>query len=436
MSKHTSNRVTEVVQNSPANVAGLRTGDKIVSINDNLIRDELDLAFYSHDTSLKIKIRRGDRTITLHMSKDEYESIGVVLAPLKIHRCKNNCIFCFVRQLPKGLRQSLYVKDEDYRFSFLFGNYVTLSNLNDDERKRIIDQKLSPLYISVHTTNHELRKTMLGNKNATDIMDELKYLKSKKIKYHTQIVLCPGYNDGKKLENTIRDLGRFYPYMMSIAVVPVGLTKHRKKHIDPVLEEDARNALSIISMFQKRFLKKFGDPVVYGSDELFIKADLPFPSIKQYGDFPQIENGVGMVRQFIHKSRYIKPSSYAIRNSKFITFTGLSFYPFLSEFIETLNVRSKEIITLIPAINHFFGDSITVTGLLTGKDIIKALSDKIENHDIILIPDVVLKDADTILLDDVSIDEIRDVFQKEVRVIESTPVGLLRGMEENYEYQC
>lgn len=404
-----------------------------MSINGNDINDELDLAFYSQEPSLQIKLRRGNRTVTALIHKEEYESAGITLSQINIHTCKNNCIFCFVNQLPKGLRRSLYVKDEDYRFSFLFGNYVTLSNLTEAERKRIIEQRMSPLYISVHTTDHELRKIMLGNKKANNIMTEMKRFRSSKVRFHTQIVLCPGYNDGEELESTIKDLASFFPYMMSIAVVPAGLTRHRKKPLAPVTRDDALNAITIIEKFQKRFFKKYGDAVVFGSDELFIKAGLPFPPFKSYGDFPQIENGVGMVPDFIHKSRRIKLSAHTFSKRHFITFTGMSFYPYLERFIRKINEHSNASVDLVPVVNDFFGESVTVTGLLTGRDIVKTLSDKTGRNDIILLPDVVLKDSDSVLLDDMSVQDIRDVTKTEVRVIESTPTGLLRGLEENHE---
>jgi putative radical SAM enzyme (TIGR03279 family) len=434
MTTRATNKVIDILPESPADVAGIRNNDRLISINGNVINDELDLAFYSQETSLLIKLKRGNKTVTALIQKEEYESTGITLDQLKIQTCKNNCIFCFVNQLPKGLRRSLYVKDEDYRFSFLFGNYVTLSNLTKAERKRIIEQRMSPLYISVHTTNHELRKTMLGNKKASNIITELKMFKSKKIKFHTQIVLCPGYNDGKELESTIRDLSAFFPYMMSVAVVPAGLTKHRGKPLTPVSRDDSTKAINMIEKFQKRFLKKYGDAVVFGSDELFIKAGLPFPPVKLYGDFPQIENGVGMVPDFIHSSHSIKLSSYTFSKRKFITFSGVSFYPYLERFIDKIIENSKVSLDMVPVINYFFGESVTVTGLLTGRDIIKTLSDKTGKDDIILIPDVVLKDSDTVLLDDITIRDISDVTKAEVRVIESSPTGLLKGLEEKYEY--
>ncbi|GBD99851.1 radical SAM superfamily protein [bacterium BMS3Abin07] len=430
MNKLISNTVTSVLPESPAAMAGISKGDRIISVNGHLINDDIDLTFYSQEPSLTIKMRRGSKIFRTSVQKDEYKGMGISLNPMKIRTCRNNCIFCFVSQLPKGLRRSLYIKDEDYRFSFLYGNYVTLGNITDDDRKRIIEQKLSPLYISVHTTNHELRRSMIGNKKAPDILSELKYMKAKKIKFHTQIVLCPGHNDKKELEKTINDLGKLYPYAISMAVVPVGLTRHREKSLNPVEKQDALDAIAIVEKFQKRFMKKHGDPIVYGSDELFIKSGLPFPPARFYGDFPQIENGVGMVPSFIHKSRFLRFSSHKLSKKRFIAFTGMSFYPYLSQFIGKLREKTGVKIKLVPVNNDFFGRSVTVTGLLTGRDIIKSLSDNIDNSDIILIPDVVLKDTNEVLLDDSSVSDIYEALDREVRVIESTPAGLLKGLED------
>ncbi len=427
--------VIEVVPGSIADQAGVREGDRILSVNDHPIHDELDLMFYSNEPAVVIKVKRNGRTVRFMIEKDEDEDTGVTLNPITIDRCKNSCIFCFVNQLPGGLRESLYVKDEDYRFSFLYGNYVTLSNITDHDRQRIFAQRLSPLYISVHTTNHELRKIMLGNQKAGNIMSELGRFRSEKIRFHTQIVLCPGYNDGEELERTISDLARFYPYIMSIAVVPVGLTSHRKKQLRPVTKIDAEKALAIVGKFRRRFVKKHGDPLVYGSDELYIKADRPFPPLKEYGDLPQIENGVGMVPEFLEKSGNITIEEYTFAKKKFFTFSGTSFFPFLTDFVERMKLKTGLDIDIFSVANDFFGAGITVSGLLTGKDIITTSLRHVSRNGALLIPDVVLKNDEDILLDDITVDGIQNALDMEVRVIDSTPEGLIRGMEETYEYR-
>lgn len=420
------NIVDYVIEGSPADRAGIRSGDVILSINRKKIRDMIDLMYYSDEGVLDIRVRRKKRVQKISVRKEEMQDLGIVLRPFKIKRCKNRCIFCFVNQLPKGLRKTLYIKDEDYRMSFLFGNYITLSNLTDEDRKRIVQQRLSPLYISVHSTDHRVRTELLRNRNLTDIMDELKWLTDNRIRIHAQVVLCPGYNDGDNLINTIKDLHRFYPYVMSVAVVPVGLTRFVKTDIRGLNRDDALRAVKIVNGFQRRFFKRYGDAFVHGADELYIKAERRFPPLKYYGDFPQIENGVGMVPLFLHKAKNVSPPRLR-RRARFVTFTATSFYPFLKGFIE----RLKETVTidLIEVKNNFFGEEVTVAGLLTGRDIIRSMVDIASGYDFILMPDVVLRETGDLLLDDVSVEDIEHILGRPVRVFDSTPDGLLNTLE-------
>ncbi|MDI6890992.1 MAG: DUF512 domain-containing protein [Thermodesulfovibrionales bacterium] len=412
---------------SQAEKLGLLPDDIVVSINSHKLRDPIDFMFYSTDDSIEIEVKRGKEKINLHAVRKEGMEFGTDFKPFKVMTCKNNCIFCFVKQLPKGLRKTLYIKDDDYRMSFLYGNYVSLANLKEEDRRRIIEQRLSPLYISVHSTNRALRNRLLGNAKGPDILKELKFFTDNKIRFHTQIVLCPGYNDGKELCKTISDLRRFYPYVSSIAVVPVGLTMYRRHTIRPVEKEEARDALKIIESFQKRFKKKHGDPIVYGADELYIKAEIPFPPPKDYKDFPQIENGVGMVPLFMSCAKKLKIPSLP-RKKKFLTFTGLSFYPFLKRFTDKLFGKEGLTIDIIPVENRFFGTSITVTGLLTGRDVIRTLLDKIDAQEIVLVPDVVLKDREDVFLDDITLRDMEEALGIPVKKIESIPEGLIRGI--------
>ncbi len=421
--------IDSISPGGPADVVGLRAGDILLSINSHPLNDAIDFMFYKSSGGLDIEFCRGGIKDKVHLTAEENSDIGIMIKPFKVKTCKNNCIFCFVKQLPKGLRKSLYIKDEDYRLSFLYGNYMTLSNIEAEERKRIVDQRLSPLYISVHTTNRQLRNKMLGNPRATDILKELKFFSDNKIRMHTQIVLCPGFNDGKELQNTIKDLYKFYPYTSSIAVVPVGLTEHRRQQLNPVTKCDAERAIEIVESFQKRFKKKHGEPVVYCADEMYIIAERPFPPLKEYGVLPQIENGVGMVPLFISQSRKVKIHK-AVTGKKFLTFTGTSFYPFLKRFIERLSEKEDISITAIPVENKFFGTSVTVTGLLTGRDVIKTLHDNTESHEILLVPDVALKEDEDIFLDDVSLRDVEEATGLKTVRIEATPQGLLDAISE------
>ncbi len=412
---------------SPAERAGIRPGDMLLTVNKKRIHDSIDLVFYTDSLDLNISVKRKDRIIRTTVIRDEGEDLGIELRPFRIKTCRNQCIFCFVSQLPKGLRRSLYIKDEDFRMSFLYGSYITLSNITPAEKKRIIEQRLSPLYISVHSTDREIRNTLLGNNNAADIMKELKWLAKNRIRIHVQIVLCPGYNDGDKLMSTINDLHKFYPYVSSIAVVPVGLTRHRKSPLKPVGKDEALETVSIISDFQKRFMKKYGDALVYGSDELYIRAEKKFPPLKYYGEFPQIENGVGMVALFLHKAARIK-SLKRPSGQRFLTVTGTSFYPFLSRFVERL--KNQVCIDVIPVENRFFGETVTVAGLLTGRDIIQSVADMSSDHDVLLLPDVIFRDGQDILLDDITVEELERILRIKVKVIDPTPRGLINALEE------
>lgn len=411
-----------------AEKSGLRPGDRLLSINSYKLRDPIDFMFYSDDNDLDIEVERDGKKINLHIVRAVSKELRIEFKPFKVMTCRNNCIFCFVKQLPKGLRKTLYIKDEDYRLSFLYGNYITLSNLSTEDKRRIIKQRLSPLYISVHSTNKTIRNKLLGNAKAPDILKELRFFTANRIKLHTQIVLCPGYNDGKELYRTISDLYKFYPYVSSIAVVPVGLTMHRRHSLQPVEKDDAQHAIKIVESFQKRFRKRHGDPIVYCADELYIKAGYPFPSLKDYGDMPQIENGVGMVQLFINQAKKIRLLRMPSRKKRFLTFTGMSFYPFIKRFTERLYEKENLHIDVVPVENKFFGTSITVTGLLTGRDVIRTLSDRIEGYEMILVPDVVLKDEKDTFLDDITLKDIEEAFDVPVRKIRSTPEGLIEGI--------
>lgn len=422
--------IESVKKGSIAEKLGLQKNDKIICVNGNSLDDIIDLIYHANEQSLTLIIERDkeEKTIEVHDNVCGIGSLGLTLKPFKIKTCKNNCIFCFISQLPKGLRKSLYIKDEDYRMSFLYGNFITLTNLSAKDKIRIIQQRLSPLYISVHCSDTEIRNKMLGNPHAEDILREISFFAENRIQMHTQIVLCPGYNDNKYLSMTIANLYKLHPYVMSIAVVPVGLTRHRKKELTPVNKEDAINAIEIIEKFQARFRRKHGESIVFASDEMYLKAEKPLPSYKIYDDFPQIENGVGMVSKFIHLAKKINLKDTINNNSiRFLTFTGISFYPFLLDFIKKIRKLNIDI-HVIPIENSFFGNSVTVAGLLTGRDIIKAFTNIVKRDDILLVPDVTLREGEKIFLDNVFIGDIEEILGVKVFVIESTPQGLIKAI--------
>lgn len=421
--------IEEVLHGSPAARAGIRTGDLLVKVNGNTVSDAIDYCFFKDDYPLRLEFETEEKTAKTLLLRDGNKEPGMALRHFPVRRCRNKCIFCFVSQLPKGLRKSLYVKDEDYRMSFLYGNYITMTNLSEKDRERIAGQRLGPLYISVHATDRKVRNYLLGNPEAGDILKELSFLRVNKIRSHVQIVLCPGINDGEVLKKTIRDLYGSYPYVSSIAVVPVGLTAHRKIKMRPVLREDAEKALQIVESFQKRFIKKHGDALVFGADELYIKAGRSaFPFLREYGLLPQIENGVGMVPLFLSEAKRLKPKA-PVKRERYLTFTGMSFFPYLKKYLMDKLARSGYRITAAPVENRFFGASVTVTGLLTGRDAVRALAPHANSHDILLVPDTLIKEGGDMFLDDLTVADVGAALGIKAVIFEATPGGFLRMLE-------
>ncbi|MDW7998537.1 MAG: DUF512 domain-containing protein, partial [Thermodesulfovibrio sp.] len=417
-------KIEYILPKSPAHRAGIQAGDKIISINSHHVKDVLDLMFYGEEEFLKIVVERDGRKLSFSIKRDE-KPLGIEVEPFRIKRCVNKCLFCFVEQLPKGLRKSLYVKDEDYRASFLYGNYITLTNLTEKDYERIKKFRLSPLYISVHATDPEIRNSLLGNYEAPPIMLELKKLAKTKIRMHTQIVLCPGINDGTVLEKTIIDLYKLYPYVSSIAIVPVGLTKYHKNGLMAVTKSKAEEVIKIIEIFQKRFRKKHGASFVYLADEFYIKAEKQFPSLSVYDELPQIENGVGMVPLFMSKAIKIKIPSVRLKK-RVVTFTGTSFYPYLTQFIERLKKKTLPI-DVYPIKNNLFGETVSVTGLLCGEDIIKGLASYVEPGDFLIIPDVTMRDSEDMFIDSLTMSDIEKILQVKTIKITPEPESLLKA---------
>lgn len=382
---------------------GIRAGDFIVAINKHEIRDVIDFKFHASDERLQLVVGSGaGRRRTLRVRKDPDDDLGLEFPPLRIKRCRNRCIFCFVDQMPKGCRQSLYVKDDDYRASFLYGNYITLGNLNDADWDRIFSQRLSPLYISVHTTDPVLRRSILGNRNAPDILASMKRLAAGGIRMHTQIVLCPGINDGRHLENTIGDLSGLFPMVNSIAVVPVGATTFRTGlfPLKQFTKGRAGAVIELVESFGRCFKRALGARLVFPSDEFYIKANKTVPRPSFYEDFPQIENGVGMVATFLDEAGRTKLPGKIERTSVTIV-TGRSFSRVLKQALGPL-VRIKGLtVKLVTVKNGFFGPSVTVAGLLTGSDILAALKNR-RPGDLVLIPANSLKDGEDVFLDGMS----------------------------------
>ena len=394
--------IVKVIPNSVAREIGIVPGDFVLKINSESINDQLDYRFNSAEEYIELLVQRGDEQILFEIEKEYEEDIGLDLQEMKMKSCGNNCVFCFVYQNPAGMRKALYFKDEDYRYSFLYGHYVTLTTVNDAELRRIVKQQLSPLYISVHSTEEKTRKLLLGIKKNDRLLEKIDYLVKGGIELHTQIVLCPGINDGIIFDQTVEDLKQFYPGIKSIAIVPVGLTKHRNDLFELRLHtnNELQNMIDYTNDYRKKLKKQFGTSFIYLADEFYIKAGTSFPSAEYYDDFYQIENGVGEFRDMIDNfDNNHNTMSTEINTPAHITWvTGKLAAESLEKFIVSkLKVIKNLSIDLISIKNNFYGENITISGLLTGQDIYEQLNGK-ELGDIVFLPPKVLN-AESLFLD-------------------------------------
>ena len=402
-----------------ADRAGLQKGDMIRSINEHAINDVIDLQFYSADEDLDFIIQRKSDTLNIGFNRDFDDDLGLSAEPMKPGHCGNHCIFCFVDQNPKGMRQPLYFKDEDYRLSFLHGNYVTLTAVRESELKRIADQQLSPLYISVHAVDPKVRQRMLGLKRDDHLLDKIRFLSDHGIEMHAQIVLCPGINDGSVLSETVDVLSGFYPGMKSLAIVPLGLTKHRDQlvRLREVKEEDARIVLRSVHSWQEAFLKKMQTRFVFASDEFYILSGLDLPEAGTYEDFAQIENGVGLTRSFLDDLNESVPLfPEFVESRRRIWITGELAAPVLkSQSVPLLNQIGGLNLELRAVKNEFYGDSVTVTGLLTGRDILHSLRDERGEYEVFIPPSCL--NGDDLFLDDMTLNDLSQKLNRPVRLL-------------------
>ena len=406
--------ITDVERGSIGDRAGLKPSQYILSINGERVDDALDFRFHTADEVLEIEIREGEEIFRVYVEKDIDQDLGVQVKDFVIRRCQNNCIFCFMDQLPRDARESLFVKDDDYRMSFLYGNFITLTNLVENDFKKIERLRLSPLYISVHTTNPSLRESIMRNKNARKVKEQMERLISSGIKLHTQIVLLPGINDGEEYLSTVEDLASMYPGVLSIGVVPVGLTAHREG-LPLIISPDsdwAKEIIHISKPYQEKFREQFGITFLYLADEFYILADEEIPKREYYDDFPQIENGIGMVRRFLDGLEYMEVPQMSGRT---ILVTGVLAEPFVKKLEEKFKKTGQRAETVVVK-NRYLGSSVTVAGLLPGWDILAMVS-MIEGENIILPPDVVNSDGK--FIDDFSIDDMRKFTGKRVYVAPS-----------------
>lgn len=419
-------KVTNVDKNGVGYELGIEPGDEIVSFDGYEAEDLLDYLYYEGQEAFVVGVKRDGKITECEVEKYDDETLGLDFESdnLDIRLCHNNCIFCFVAQLPANMRPTLYVKDDDYRQSFLCGNYVTLTNLKKGDIDRIIRLNLSPLYISVHTTNGELRNKMLSNRFADRINDQLERLNAAGITMHTQIVLVKGVNDGKELEKTMEDIAKL-ENVKTLAVVPCGITGHRE-NLTKIENVDEKYSADIINTINS-FNKKIGRTLVFAADDFYVRAHMPYENYEYYGDFEQIENGVGMMTKFIHD--FEKAARKTTYRRTFLLVTGVAAESFIRCFAEkTMKYCEGLKLTVLAVKNEFFGESITCAGLVVGRDIIKAVKESGVRFDELCVPKIMLRDEGDAFLDDTTVSEVEEALGKKVRIIEEGGDGFFTSL--------
>lgn len=448
--------VREVVPESPADLAGIQPGDLIRTINGHLIRDLVDYRFYVADEDLTIGFERQQTAREVQISKTYDESLGVLFgeepAPF-IRQCANKCVFCFIQGLPErfapvpglehGMRSSLYIKDDDYRYSFLFGNFITLTNLKELDWQRLDEQKLTPLYVSVHVTDPDLRRKMVDGPRAGDIIGHIKRLGEIGITCHTQLVILPTINDGDYLERSIRDLTELRPLVESISVVPVGLTKYNNMikvgELPPLrhfTREEASLLIDQVEVQQRRFESESPDgcPFVYLSDEWYYLTEREFPAARHYGAYAQIENGVGMTRYLMEQwkagQRRLPRKMPAPRKVTLVTSTMAR--PVIEGFADDLRAIPGLEVQVVPVVNRFFGPEVTVAGLLCAQDVLSTLHEQDDLGDLILLPRVMLDNEGKRFLDDMTVEEFQANLPVRAEFVRNAPetIHALRSLAE------
>jgi putative radical SAM enzyme (TIGR03279 family) len=405
--------ITAVAPGSLAERAGLRVGDELVAINGHRLRDVIDVQFYSAEERVRLEGRRGEEPFAVEIERRYGEPLGLDFArPLfdGIRRCNNHCGFCFVAQLPPGLRPSLYVKDDDYRLSFLHGSYVTLTNLNESDWARIAEQHLSPLYVSVHATDVALRRRLLGNPGAPDVLAQLRRLAGLGIEVHTQIVVIPGINGGPVLDRSIGDLAELYPAVRSVSVVPVGVTRFHRGTCRAHTGAEMRVVFEQVTGWQARLRKRLGVNFSYLSDEWYLRLGEPVPELDAYDGLDLTENGVGMVSRFGIVDSRLQSAIYNLESATLVT--GTLFAPILRKVFPEADV--------VPVVNRAFGETVTVAGLLTGRDVIRELRGR-ELGDVVVLPAAMFGGPEGQTLDGMVLQQIGAALKHPVMVEDAFP---------------
>lgn len=427
--------VQSVEKGTPAYKIGIKAGDSLLKINGNEIMDVLDYRFYQNNEKIVVEfINAKGKIKSKKVRKKEYEELGLEFETYlmdKKHSCRNKCIFCFIDQLPKGLRETLYFKDDDSRLSFLFGNYITLTNITEHEVERIIKMHISPVNISVHTTNPELRVKMMNNKNAGKALDIIYRFNEAGIKLNCQLVLVPGFNDGAELERSLKDLTEL-ENVECIAAVPVGLTRYREGlcEIKPFDKENSLKTIEILEKYGDETLHRYSQRRVFAADEFYILAGKKLPDAEYYEEFHQLENGVGLVPLLMSEMEdAVAECDYNLENERIITIaTGEAAYPFICNIVDKIGKKWDNLKCQVIAVkNNFFGGEITVAGLVTGTDIEEQLADK-ELGEELLIPSVMLRDGGDMFLDSVTLDELSQKLNIKITPVSNDGYELLSAV--------
>ena len=432
--------VKRVDAHSPAAKGGVLIGDIIISVNGHEVNDVLDFSFYTSERIVQLKIHRGAELFDLMIKKGEYEDIGIHSDTFLMDNkktCRNGCIFCFIDQNPDGMRETIYFKDDDSRLSFLHGSYVTLTNMTDADIDRIIAMHMSPVNISVHTTNPELRVMMMKNKNAGKVLSYLPRLAASGISVNCQIVLCKGVNDKNELLRTMSDLAALYPGVSSVSVVPCGLTKHRDGlyPLLPFEKEDALEVIETVDRFAEELKEKCGCRLFYVSDEFYLKAELPLPSEDYYDGYPQLENGVGMLTslkdEFYYELEYLNEDHDTSVKRKVSLATGYAAYPLIKEMADKISELCPGVETEVFRIkNDFFGESVTVAGLVCGVDLLTQLRGK-DLGDRLIIPSVMLRDEKDRFLDDMTLSSLEDALNVKIVCADASGADFISAILDN-----